>query len=162
MLRGRLLTVHRWLALLACLPLVIVLLSGAGLSFVNEFDRAMHPALLSVAASKPLDLEQISTYIGSELETIEADLNAIRYPGSSYDPIRLQLSSRTGQWLRYINPHTGKVLGDRNVSQDWSVKLRSLHMHLLETGSGSVVTLFATSVLLFMLGLGMSLSLIHI
>jgi len=50
MLRGRVLTVHRWLALLASLPLLIVLLSGAALSFVNEFDRAMHPALLSVAA----------------------------------------------------------------------------------------------------------------
>lgn len=157
MLRGRLLTVHRWLALLACLPLLIVLISGAGLSFVNEFDRAMHPALLSVAASKPLDIEKITTYIKTDLETIEADLVAIRYPESAYDPIRLQLSSTSDQWLRYINPHTGKVLGERNLVQDWSVKLLRLHMHVLETGVGSVVTLIGTAILLVMLALGLSL-----
>lgn len=157
MLRGRLLTVHRWLALVACLPLLIVAISGAGLSFVNEFDRAMHPALLSVAASKSLDLEQISTHIESELETIDADLSAIRYPQSPYDPIRLQFSSKGDQSLRYINPHTGKVLGERKVTQDWGVKLLKLHMHVLEVGFGSVVTLIGTVVLLVMLVLGVSL-----
>ncbi len=157
MLCGRLLTVHRWLALLACLPLLIVLISGAGLSFVNEFDRAMHPSLLSVAASNPLDIERISTLIESQLETIDADLSAIRYPASSYDPIRLQLSAADNQWLRYINPHTGKLLGERNVAQDWSARLLRLHMHVLEVGFGSVVTLIGTVVLIVMLGLGLSL-----
>jgi len=157
MLRGRVLTVHRWLALLASLPLLIVLLSGAALSFVNEFDRAMHPALLSVAATKPLDLEQISTVIESQLVTLNTELNAIRYPDSAYDPIRLHFTAAGEQRLRYLNPHSGKVLGERILVKDWSVRLLGLHMRLLEAGPGSLVTLLGTAALLLMLGLGLCL-----
>jgi len=157
MLRGRVLTVHRWLALLASLPLLIVLLSGAALSFVNEFDRAMHPALLSVAATKPLDLEQISILIESQLVTPHAKLSAIRYPESAYDPIRLHFTMAGEQRLRYLNPHNGKVLGERILTKDWGVRLLSLHMRLLETNLGSLVTLLGTVVLLLMLGLGLCL-----
>ncbi len=157
MLRRGLLMTHRWLALLAFLPLILVLLSGAALSFVHEFDRAMHPQLLSVAASSQLDIARVSSIIEDDVEKLDADLIGIRYPNSPYDPIRLQLQSETRQWLRYINPHSGKILGERGVSQDWSFRLLKLHTRILSAEFGSLLTLIGTIALLMMLLLGILL-----
>jgi len=53
--------------------------------------------------------------------------------------------------------YSGKVLGERILVKDWSVRLLGLHMRLLEAGPGSLVTLLGTAALLLMLGLGLCL-----
>lgn len=157
MARGGLLKTHRWLALVAILPLTVLLLSGAGLSFVHEFDRAMHPRLLSVSATKALDMNTLQSIVADELITLDANLMEIVYPETVYDPIRLHMHDGSKQWRRYLNPHTGKVLGDRSVESEWSEQLLKLHTGLLNLQFGSLLTLFGTIVLLLMLSLGLSL-----
>ena len=48
-IRAICLRLHRWLALAAALPLIILGLTGAVLTFENELDRLLNPRLWNVA-----------------------------------------------------------------------------------------------------------------
>lgn len=140
-------------------PGLVILLSGAGLSFAKEIDRFMQPSLLSVAASGEIELPKIQAFVASQLQRQpHGVLRQIKYPQSPYDPITLTMQVNETLTLIYLNPHTGKLLGQRPQSSELSERLRRLHVELMSPSIGQLLAVIVALALVLMIGLGVCLA----
>jgi len=154
---------HRWVAIGIIVPGLVVMLSGAALSFSDEIERFFEPKLLSVAAKGDIDRNVVHKMVAQQLQA-HPDWRIWRldYPAGPHDPITLGVfMARTGgveASLAYLNPHTGQLLGSRPASTALSERLRRLHTGLISPQIGRYVAALSALGLLLMICLGGLLS----
>lgn len=134
-IRPAVLKIHRWLALAAMVPLLLLGLTGAVLTFENELDHALNPTLWSVAPG------------GQRLEW-QAVLDRVRrkYPSDRVVALRLptqetlsaEVSLASGL-LVYCDPHDGAVRGARRRPEILMTRVHQFHTNLLLGAYGSRV-----------------------
>jgi uncharacterized iron-regulated membrane protein len=135
MFQATILRLHRWLALAATLPLLLLGLSGAILTFENELDRALNPQLWSVPVREPA---------GNWQDLV--NLVARQYPRDRVGSLRLpavpgraaELSLGSGL-LVYCDPYDGRILGSRRRPEILMARIHQFHTNLLVGKSGSLV-----------------------
>jgi uncharacterized iron-regulated membrane protein len=134
-IRPAVLKIHRWLALAAMVPLILLGLTGAVLTFENELDHTLNPTLWSVAPG------------GQRLEW-QAVLDGVRrkYPSDRVVALRLptqetlsaEVSLASGL-LVYCDPHDGAVRGARRRPEILMARIHQFHTNLLVGEYGSRV-----------------------
>ncbi len=112
-LRHRLSTLHGLVGILGGLFLVVMGLTGSGIVFHQEIDRALNPHLMQVVPQgKPVAIDafwpSVQTYFpNGRLESIQLPQS----PSATYQ-LQFNLKDKTARQV-FIHPYTGAILGDR-------------------------------------------------
>ncbi|MFN2381277.1 MAG: PepSY-associated TM helix domain-containing protein [Guyparkeria sp.] len=153
---------HRWLALLLVLPLVVVALSGAGLSFAREIDRVLSPHLWTVppGADTSISSGEAAGRVDMLLERFqrhwpEHEVIRLDPPATARDAALAVARSTDGRARQlFLDPQRDRVLGSRDEASDPVVWLGRLHGTLMLGEAGRWVVLSASVGLLIMIGSG--------
>jgi uncharacterized iron-regulated membrane protein len=144
---------HRWLALVAALPLVILGLTGAMMTFESELDRLLNPRLWNVTPRG----ERLSwqTVVDRVHQAYSRErVAALRLPRD--DDQAAEVSLRSGR-LVYVDPYAGTVLGSRLRGEILMAKIHQFHTNLWLGRRGSMLMGCTALALLFLSGSGMVL-----
>jgi uncharacterized iron-regulated membrane protein len=140
---------HRYVGLLATLPLVLLGLSGAILTFEVELDRVFNPAYWTVhPGAEPLSWQDV---VGHARAAFPNDsVGTLRLPT---DPtVAVELSLKSGKLIG-VDPYTGKVLGVRRRDQILTSSIHQFHTRLLLGEWGERITGWSS---LLLVGLSIS------
>lgn len=127
---------HRWGGLLVGLVVAVLGLSGSALVFRDEIDRALNPHLLVVAPVAPGPARPLQPAL---------DALAARFPDEPATRLRMprRPDASVEVWLgaaptryAYVDPGTGRLLGDRRPTEFLTGWLFDLHAHLLAGEAG--------------------------
>ncbi|HWA99196.1 MAG TPA: PepSY-associated TM helix domain-containing protein [Pirellulales bacterium] len=144
--RTTILKFHRWLALLATVPLMLLGLSGSVVTFENEIDRALNPKLWLVETSgEPLARQALLD--GVQRGFPNDAIAALRLPAG--DDRAVEIALRSGM-LVYADPYTGDVLGTRRRNEIVAARIHQFHTNLLLGPPGSWINGMAASVLVLL------------
>jgi len=127
------LRVHAWLGALLLIPLTLVAVSGAGLSFAREIDRVFAPELWTV--SPPDNTPRASAQ--ALAETVERYRSADRLlrltmPRQPQDAALALVTDTQGErWQVFIDPYRQTLTGVRPLGKDPRHWLGRLHQSLL-------------------------------
>lgn len=132
-------TFHLILGLGGGLLVVLTGLTGAGLAFRGEIDRALNPSLWRVEPrSSSRTLEEARAAVEATggpaprmILVPDRDDRALMFFLADRDP--------SDRWEVFVDPHTAKVLGRRRFGSAWTARLHRLHVELLAGTPGRVV-----------------------
>src|SRR5262245_30038165 len=105
--------IHRWIALLLCVLLVPIAISGALLVWHDELEPLLHPARFAVTGNATTP---ISSYLDSARGALPGNFTpmAVRFPAEDGRPITVMARGEEGgarQLLTvYLDPPSGRVL----------------------------------------------------
>ncbi len=125
--RPLLLRVHRWLALVAAIPLALAALTGAFLVFENEIDRALNRDYWSVQPQTQRLPWQAVVEAAERANTHEV-ATSLRLPAA--DDVAAEVSLKSGLQVS-VDPYSGRVLGARRREQVLIVAVHQFHTKLL-------------------------------
>jgi uncharacterized iron-regulated membrane protein len=147
-----LLVLHRWIALVATLLILIVAITGSALVFEGAMDRGMHPELWRVTPRPSrASLDSLIAHAGAAVP--DAKVSGITM---SPAPDRAWVA-QVGASQVFVDPYTGAVLGHRTLAE-WNQslprRLHVLHVSLMagKRGSAVVGAISVLSLLLVVLG----------
>jgi uncharacterized iron-regulated membrane protein len=154
-LRHLVFQLHRYLGLGVGLILVIVGLTGSLLVFVPELDAQIVQTRFDriAAQAEKIPIEQIVETV----KTVYANhpdwkINQVQMaPHFPYYTVRLKRPDKT-QWEVFVNPYTGKVMGDRQRETSFFARVYALHYALLAGDIGTIIVGIA-ALLLFILSI---------
>ena len=144
--------IHWILALLFVLPWAVLSITGAGLGFSDEIDRALNPDLRNMPpeyGKPPLMLNQLVQRVKQQV--VFNKIFAIYPAKTPFDTTRVDyLPKGSHQQLKqaFFNPITGKLKGERDWQMALPIWLAKWHVYLAQTQWMHWVLLMAT------LGLG--------
>ena len=128
--------IHRYLGLLAAIPLLLLAVTGAVLVFEDNLDRALKPSYCYVHPSgSPATAQQI---IDAALAARPGDLvTTFRLP---VDPgVAAEVTLKSGL-IETIDPYTLRILGSRRRDQILTSKIHQFHTRLLMGDAGERIT----------------------
>jgi uncharacterized iron-regulated membrane protein len=146
---------HRYLGLGVGLILVIVGLTGSLLVFVPELDAQIvqqrfgyvMPQAQPIAPDKLVETVKIAYANHSDWKINQVQMVS-HFP---YYTVRLKRPDET-QWEVFVNPYTGKVMGDRQRETAFFSRILDLHYTLLSGAIGTIIVGIA-ALLLFILSI---------
>jgi len=151
MVRRVLLWFHRYLGLLATIPLILLGLSGAVLVFEVEIDRALNPTYWNVSPQGERMAWQDVVRAVSKAYPHDA-VTGIRFPEKP--TVAAEVSLKSGLSLG-VDPYTGRVLGARRRGKAITTYIHQFHTRLLsgiwlrsKTDWGGRITGFSTIAML--------------
>ncbi len=154
--RGRWLRVHAWIGALLLIPLAVVAISGAGLSFAREIDRVLAPELWTLSPPAHVEAAGVERLIALvEAHHPEARLQRIEMPARVQDTAMVQLvDARGGPRQIFVDPYRQTVVGERPAGDDPRQWLGEIHASLIAGTPGRwlVVISAAGLVILFLSG----------
>ena len=131
-------------------PLILVALSGAGLSFAREIDRVMAPELWTL--SPPARVERASSDRLAELVRArhpEARLQRLEMPARAQDTAMVQLLDAGGERRQlFIDPYRQAPVGERPASADPRQWLGDFHAQLSAGAPGQWLVVLSSAGLL--------------
>lgn len=131
------LKIHLYLGLSVGLLFALVGLTGSLLVFGEEIDRALNPALLTVApAQEKASISSVENSVKTAFP--QEKILRIRMPRDPEDVYEFWLNSNEGLRV-YLNPYTAEVTGSRVFSQSWRGRLFHLHTQLFSGETGKTV-----------------------
>jgi uncharacterized iron-regulated membrane protein len=145
-----LLPVHRWLALITSVLILVVAATGSALVFEGAMDRGLHPSLWRV--SPGTSIAPIDTLIArARGVTGKAAITGVTMSPAADRAYVVQ----AGATQVFVDPYTGAVLGSRSAAE-WNAtlprRLHVLHVTLMaSTVGGQIVGLITLSSLLLVL-----------
>lgn len=156
MLRRWSLFLHRWVGLIAGLPIALIGLTGSILVYRGALDRAFHPNLYEVSAPA----EEATVTPGQALahtrwenpEPEPATIQLLTGPDAPY--VIWHAAARNAE-KTYVDPGTGRVLGVRPEGSGPVRALFDLHAYLLAGDTGLIVVGVLGILLLFASATGM-------
>ena len=151
------LRVHAWLGALLLIPLTLVAVSGAGLSFAREIDRVFAPELWTV--SPPDDTARAPA--NALAETVERSRPADRLlrrtmPRQPQDAaLAIVADARDKRWQVFVDPYRKTVTGARPLVEDPQHWLGRFHRSFLLGPAGQWLVWLSSIglLLLFLSGL---------
>jgi uncharacterized iron-regulated membrane protein len=146
-MRSLLLVVHRYVALVAALVVLVIALTGSALVFEGAIDRALNPQLWRAAPVGPvLPLDTHAAQDAAAARGTVGVLSLARNPGVAY-------VAQSGASQVFVNPYTGAVLGTRTIAE-WNRtlprRIHVLHTTLLAGRTGGAVVGAVTVAVLFL------------
>lgn len=150
-----LLVVHRWVALVASVLILVVALTGSALVFEGAMDRALHPELWRVSPGErwlPLDsliAAARATAPGSAVASINLPLTADR-----------SVTVQVGPNQVFVDPYTAKVRGRRTPAEVQATlprRIHLLHVRLMSGNTGGEIVGVITGLALFLVVTGVIL-----
>ncbi len=132
---------HSWLGLYSGLVIIILSITGSLAIFKNEIDQTLNPALYQVkpTAVDQLPQAQIQAIVQRFENVTNYAVNISRDPKRSWLLSLYQKNKHTGQkdcTEIFIDPYSGKVLGQRDRYKTFSYTLRTLHIRLFNQWYG--------------------------
>ncbi|WP_029408582.1 PepSY domain-containing protein [Thiomicrorhabdus sp. Milos-T2] len=126
---------HLAFAFCFAIPLLSLAISGAGLSFSNEIDRAFNPDLRNCAPSpgkNALSLDQLMTHIWQALPADNQTRLETLFPARTpFDTTRVDYINAENQLIQaFFNPYSGKLLGKRPANETLTSFLTQWHYDL--------------------------------
>ncbi|BBK39955.1 hypothetical protein STAQ_50330 [Allostella sp. ATCC 35155] len=131
--------VHRWLGLSLGILAAFVGLTGSISVFQPEIDRLLNPALHYAAPAEPVPIEQVvKSAIAAHPGGAPQFVN-LRLPREAGRSASVLLKDRFGPGSQpfhevFVDPGSGRVLGDRRPEDSVAGILVALHSHLLVGG----------------------------
>jgi uncharacterized iron-regulated membrane protein len=125
--------IHRWVAVLLCVLLVPIAISGALLVWHDELDALVHPARFAVTGNST---SPISSYLDSAQSALPANFTAmaVRFPAEDGRPVTVLARGEEGgarQLLTvYLDPPSGRVLDVVNFRSSFFGFLHRFHENL--------------------------------
>jgi uncharacterized iron-regulated membrane protein len=125
--------IHRWIAILLCILLVPIAISGALLVCHDELDALVHPARFAVSGNSTA---LISSYLDSARGALPANFTpmVVRFPAEEGRPITVMARGEEGgarQLLTvYLDPPSGRVLDVVNFRSSFFGFLHRFHENL--------------------------------
>jgi uncharacterized iron-regulated membrane protein len=125
--------IHRWIALLLCVLLVPVAISGALLVWHDELEPLLHPARFAVTGN---GTTAVSSYLDNARGALPANFTpmAVRFPAEEGRPITVMARGEEGgtrQLLTvYLDPPSGRVLDVVNFRSSFFGFLHRFHENL--------------------------------
>lgn len=133
-LRRVLVAAHRWAGIALALPLMIAAITGAALVVARDIDRRLEPALFRVAPAERLHpLDAIHTALQARFGQ-DSDF-IYRLPRDPQESLTVYVR---GPWEGqvYVDPGSGRWLGERGEHDGWFNLLFELHSTLLAGDAG--------------------------
>jgi uncharacterized iron-regulated membrane protein len=157
--RQALVLAHRWVGLALTLPLLVTALTGFALVVARDIDRALQPELFKVSApaadhAAAPDLDRIHHALQQRFGN---DSNLIyRLPRSPDASLVVYVR---GPWEGqvFVDPYSGRWLGERGEHQGWFNLLFELHGTLLADDTGRAVLAASAAACVLMLVSGLVL-----
>jgi uncharacterized iron-regulated membrane protein len=154
-LQNLIFSLHRYLGLGVGLILVIVGLTGSLLVFVPELDAQIvqqrfgyvTPQEQPIAPDKLVETVKIAYANHSDWKVNQVQMVS----NLPYYTVRLKRPDET-QWEVFVNPYTGKVMGDRQRETAFFSRILDLHYALLSGEIGTIIVGIA-ALLLFILSI---------
>lgn len=143
-MRQLLMVVHRWAALIALAFILVLAITGSALVFEGAMDRALYPRLWRVTpAATRLSLDTLVAHAHATAPKLTiASVSLAPAPDRAY-------VVQAGASQVFVDPYTGRVLGERTIAE-WNRTLpRRLHvLHVTLTGgkTGGAIMAIATLV----------------
>jgi len=146
------LVIHRWIALIATLFVLVIAITGSALVFEGAMDRGLHPTLWHVTPqAKYASLDSI-------LAHVRAAFPGVPIAGVTLSPVpdRAYLV-QAGTHQVFVDPYTATVIGQRTVAE-WNQtlprRLHVVHVSLMagKIGGGVVGVITALSLLIVVTG----------
>jgi uncharacterized iron-regulated membrane protein len=125
--------IHRWIAVLLCLLLVPIAISGALLVWHDELDALVHPARFAVTGN---GTTAVSSYLDNARGALPANFTpmVVRFPAEDGRPITVMARGEeagTRQLLTvYLDPPSGRVLDVVNFRSSFFGFLHRFHENL--------------------------------
>jgi uncharacterized iron-regulated membrane protein len=139
----QLFAIHRWTGLLTGIVVLFLSLTGTGLVFITEIDRALNTSLLTSKRSGPM-IDPDSAVRSVKLAFPKANVNGIELPEDEHAVYVAMTGKMTSGGETFnevsVDPHTGVVLGQRDRSKSLAFILRQMHLRFFFFGwQGRVV-----------------------
>ncbi len=132
----KLFQLHSLLGLFTGVLLLVISLSGSVLVFHEEIDHALNPGLLTVpVAGQRLPLNQLYAQAAGRYPGAEA-IRFRRLPLAAEQAVEMNVTEAGKYTLLYLDPYTGRVVGERQRYTfliDWLLRL---HYSLFMGGAG--------------------------
>ncbi|MBO0938439.1 PepSY domain-containing protein [Fibrella sp. HMF5335] len=136
-------SLHRISGLVGGLFLLMLSLTGCILLFDNAIDGWLNPSIVTVAAPANGGRQPYDAAVQTlQKQFPNAQLrNLILYPGATNRALRADLNEGRERLWAYVDPYTGRFLGQRNMQNAFVRQVRNLHEHLLAPPIGDWVLL---------------------
>jgi len=139
--------VHRWVALVAALFIIVISLSGAALVFEDGIDRVLNPQLWRASRGPSLPLDTLAARGAAALgETVTGVVPSVVAGRAA------QVRGADGT-AAFLDPVTGRVLGLRTAEESnrgLARRLHLLHTSLLLAPVGGRLVAYANTAALFL------------
>jgi uncharacterized iron-regulated membrane protein len=154
-LQNLIFSLHRYLGLGVGLILVIVGLTGSLLVFVPEIDAQIVQQRFGYVTSQEQPIapdKLVETVKIAYANHSDWKINQVQMVSNlPYYTVRLKRPDET-QWEVFVNPYTGKVMGDRQRETAFFSRILDLHYALLSGEIGTIIVGIA-ALLLFILSI---------
>ncbi|MEM9301539.1 MAG: PepSY-associated TM helix domain-containing protein [Pseudomonadota bacterium] len=137
--RSKLWTIHAWVGFYAGIVIAALSLTGVAALFKEELDRALNPQLFSVAPAA------VTVDIAERIEAVRSE-HGPEHHSQTFPPLsptetwrlRFLLRKRFGfeQIEVFIDPYSGRILGERDYTRTLAYFLRQVHVRLYESVFG--------------------------
>jgi uncharacterized iron-regulated membrane protein len=136
-------SLHRIFGLIGGLFLLMLSLTGCILLFDNVIDGWMNPGMVSVTA--PAKAQRMPYDVAVQTLQKQFPTAQIRglnlYPHATNRALRADVNESHERLWAYVDPYTGRFLGQRNMENVFVRQVRELHEHLLAPPVGDWVLL---------------------
>jgi uncharacterized iron-regulated membrane protein len=149
---------HLWLGLGSGLVVFIVSLTGAIFTFQDEIRDATQPwRLVAVPAhTAPLPPSRLQAAVAASHPGATSSYTT--YNGPNRSTTVYFTDKAGGSYITSVNPYTGQVLHEQNMSTDFFLIVQALHMYLLlPPAVGEWIVGVSVAIFLVMLGTGLVL-----
>lgn len=135
--RKKIAKVHLVLALVFCVPILLLAITGCILSFEREIEHALYPGLYKVEPQE--GTLPVQTLYETVVEHYpEKKINVIRLPLDVDESIQFVTRGSIPTQI-FLNPYTGVVIADRSVAKSFTTIVRGIHVSFLAGKIGSRV-----------------------
>ncbi|MBC7925271.1 MAG: PepSY domain-containing protein [Bryobacteraceae bacterium] len=137
--RKLILQIHLWVGIGIGLYIILIGVTGASLVFREEMEHLLHADLFQmrgVRNAKP-DLVKLAGQIGRAYP--DRKLASLSMPNEKVQTVAASLRKDGKVFVCYIDPETGKVIGERDAEGSFLRWLQRLHFNLLAGRTGRIV-----------------------
>lgn len=147
MLKRKLLSIHKWLGLLAGIFILVMSLTGAIIVFDDEIEGFLQRDVIEQPeSSQPVSLDKAYSSIREIYPNWDLRFKVI--PSKSNRAIEAEIRRPDQRRYLYLQPVTGEILRDLNSDNTFSYWMLKLHYQLHSGFWGEVVCLLAGLMLL--------------
>lgn len=130
---------HRWLGLIGGIFLCIAGLTGSVLVFWHEIDRMVVAQRFGqvIPTGERVMISAIANTVKAAYAAKGLTLSSLSLPELANQPYLVWLHAPADQhWQVFVNPYTGRVMGDRQWETSWVGTIYGLHYKLLAGDTG--------------------------
>lgn len=154
-MRNSFLFVHRWVALVTTIFLVVLSITGSLLVFEGALDRATHPSLWHVTpGARRIALDTVIAHARQVAGKARVTGITISLVDDRADVVNASAAQI------FVDPFTGRVTGTRTIvewNRTWPRRLHVLHVSLMAGKAGGEIVAIATAACLFLILTGLIL-----